>query len=193
MIEEIKFLVQDINNTNLEVDKSMKDLIKIDEQRLELAVNTAIPGLSFNKIWSSKKGFISKGQDQVTYEYLEYNGKNLKALKVGKYIGPAYSEDDYKIYKDTTELWFNAKGFYITHVTGIQDKNNFGEISLVRELLQVDADPLEINEETKDYYWDVDIIIKSIISGLKDRVESLNKRVIIQKQRLVTLKSLINK
>ncbi len=190
MLNEIKQLVNNINSKVLEMKNVTDEVVKLDEKRLEVIVNSALSGLSFDKVWSSKIGHTTGKDAAATYEYLKKDEKYLKGLKVGQYRGENFREDEYCTYEDTYELWLSANGFFVTHMTGVKRADEWGQVELTRELRQLDADPLEVRMDSNEYYWDVDIVVSSIISALNTRADDLSYRLVKQKDRLEKLKSL---
>lgn len=193
MLEEIKGLVGEINTTNKEVMKVSNAIVELDSKRLEVIINTAMSGLSFDKIWSSKKYTIS-GESEISpveYEYLRHEETNnfIKGIKVGQYKGEGYQTDICCEKEDLYELWLLPNQFIVTRMTGTKVKEQWGRASYNRVIVQRDVDVFELSEDLS-YKWDIDVIVSSLVNNLKLRKDDLSYRLVKQVDRLEKLKSL---
>lgn len=191
MFKDVERLVSEITAKQEDYKSNLEKLLQLDEVRLERVVSTALPGLQFDKVWSTKVGYAEADERiQAECEYLRHEDKYLKGLKVGMYRGEGYHEDGYMVTEDTFELWLNARQFFVTRKTGTRRRDEWGAVGLERSLVQLDADPFEINLDTGELYWDADIIVDSIVKALDRRAEDLNERLLKQENRLDKLKAL---
>lgn len=193
MLEEVKQLVTEINNTNINIMGVSKSIIDLDNKRLEAVVDIALKGIELNKIWSNKSHVIlTEGENApIKYEYLKKlnSEEYLKGVRVGYYKGENYQSDVCCEKEEQYELWLLIDQFIVTKVSGIKIKEQWGRVNFKREVIKFDSDPFELNEDMS-YRWDIDNIVTFIISNLKQRKENLDNRLIKQVDRLNRLNML---
>lgn len=184
-----------LSNKVAEQQKRLKaivdETINLDSVRLEKIIITAVAGLSFDKVWASKKTSIA-GNDEITktlYTYIENNGKKIRAIKVDEYKGEDYSKDVISEREDRYELLLTPNSFIKTHVYGESIQGAWGRVDLVRDVMSYDYDPLTTNENL-EYEWNIENIIESICQCLEKRNKDLEDRIVKQEERLNKIKTL---
>lgn len=189
--EEITIMSENIAEKESKLKEIMNEVIDIDSVRLQRVLNISVAGLSFDKVWETKKTSVAGENEisKVTYTYLEKNGKKLRALKLLEYKGEGYSKDDIAEREDKYELWLTPNSYIKTHVFGESIKELWGRIDLRREVINYDYDPLTLNQSL-EYEWDIDLIIESICNHLKERNNDLEYRIVKQSERLAEIKKL---
>lgn len=191
MTEDVRVFTEQIEE-QLKILKDIStQILEYDEKRLERAVNIALPGMDFIKIWVSKKT-VNRDDSEIApveYEYLMKDDVYLKGVLVNIKRGDDYAINELEEREDARELWLTTKGFISMHLTGVRSMAKWGNIEYKREIIEYDCDPLELDEDMQ-YLWDQDEILDLVISNLKGRAEDLMYRVTKQKERLERLKQL---
>ena len=192
MEHNITTLSKKVAEQQIKLKQIVDDTISLDNVRLEKVILTAVAGLSFDKIWASKKTSIAGDDNEITkilYTYLESNGKKIRAIKVAEYKGENYSNDTIIEREDKYELWLTSNSFIKTHVYGESVHGAWGRVDLVREVINYDCDPFTVNKDL-EFEWDIDAIIESIYKHLEKRAKDLEDRIVKQEDRLNRIKEL---
>ena len=186
----IEDLFQDFKTQKQKLDGIMEEVANLDSERLNLAVQIAQEGPSFDKIWAT---LLTSNESDMqilkkVYTYLEKDKKKIKGIKLAEYKGEHYSKDEIREEEDKYELWLTPNSFIKTHVTGELIKGPWGRVELTRTVLSYDYDPLTIINDK--FEWNIDNIISCLENKLVERNNDLSVRIKKQTERLEKLKKL---
>jgi hypothetical protein len=177
MIDEIKRLVEKINECESEISNNESKLLETDINRLNKIVQVVINGLEFENIYRKQITYSNWRQDEEHYDKDE-NGKFLKGIKVD-YIEVSYYKGlngDYEVQK---QLYLMDDGsFRVFNFTGRCSNNGRcvyeGTLSENQDIAQ----------------FDFDSIVKNILNNLHERFEKMQERRNIQLEKLAKVNRL---
>lgn len=191
-IENIEILSREVMEKFHKLKEITKDVTSLDFKRLEKVIEVSKDSICYDKIWSKKRTIVPDNEEnfvKTIYTDMNADGNILKGVKVGSRAGEGNFEDNAQEYIHEYELWLTPDGFIETEITGRALKGVISNSELNRVVLKKDVDIFDVDEEC-NYIWDLDTIVSKITERLVSRVDSLNKRLEEQEERLSKLKDL---
>lgn len=165
MMDEIRRVVEKINECVAEISNNENILLEVDIDRLNKIVQVAINGLEFENIYRKQITYNNLKQDEEDYQKDE-NGKFLKGIKVD-YIQVSYCEDingdysvqrqlylmddgSFKVFDFTDRSFNNGRCVYVGILSENQDVSQFDFGSIVKNILSNLSDGFGRIKETID-------------------------------------------